>query len=120
MSGHEEFKLISTPEGTTLAPCPVCGTSSELWRRSESPSAPSHVAVCCANGESIGPQNALMSEGCLLFMPPEDFYRSTIREAVQYWTEFASALQILQRANRWKNADVMRDLADKPAEKGGA
>ena len=105
---HEAFKKLDTPEGTHLEPCPVCASSPELWRRSDSPSSPTETAVCCCNGDAIGPQDGEVNKGCLLYMPPDDFYRPTIRDAVKYWNEYAKALCAQQRARRWETASVLR------------
>lgn len=108
---YEEYKMIDTPEGVHLEPCPVCAAKAELWRRSESNDSPTETAVCCANGEGFGPQSGIASEGCLLYMPPDDFYRGTIREAVKYWNEYARTLESQRRARRWESAKVLREAA---------
>ena len=106
---HNEFKKLDTPGGVHLEPCPVCASEGELWRRSDSPSSPTETAVCCSNGDVIGPQAGEVNTGCLLFMPPDDFYRGTMRDAVKYWNEYAKALGAQQRARRWELARVLRD-----------
>jgi hypothetical protein len=108
MSTHDEYKKIDPPEGVRLVPCPVCRSAAELWRRSDSPSAPTETAVCCSSGEAFGPQTGEAAAGCLLFMPPDDFYRGTIREAVKYWTEYANALEAKRRARNWEIAKPLR------------
>lgn len=119
---HDEFKKIDTPDGTHLEHCPVCASPAELWRRSDSPSSPIETAVCCGNGNPIGPQDGIANEGCLLFMPPDNFYRPTMRDAVKYWNEYAKAVSAQQRANRWAAAQVLRGeaamSASRPDDKG--
>lgn len=95
---HDSYKLVDTPAGIVIAKCPVCGAPGTMWRYSEDPNAPTETSVMCSNGERIGPQDGL-HEGCLLYMPPPDFYRPTIREAVAHWNTFAEAL-VKQRALR--------------------
>ncbi len=96
--------------------CPVCGGAPALWRFAVSETSPATKAVMCNASERIGPQDGIASEGCLLYMPPDDFYRATEREAVRYWNEFAKALAALQRKNRWATAQVIRAQA----KEGGA
>ena len=110
----ELYKQLDTPAGTTLLPCPCCGAESQIWQYAKSADSPATKTVLCSNGDAIGPQESLaglQDSGCLLYMPPDDFYRATIREAVKYWNEYAKALQAMQRANRWKTAQVLRDTA---------
>ena len=102
------YKKVEAPEGTHIAQCPVCASSAEVYRYSESDDAPTTTAVMCANGDKFGPQDGLTHEGCLLYMPPENFYRGTIREAVKYWNEYAKALDAQRRARRWEAAKVLR------------
>lgn len=75
-----------------LEACPVCGKPAELWRYSENKDGPSHPVAMCSNGERFGPQDGIQGEGCLLYMPPEDFYRSREVEAISYWNAYAQAL----------------------------
>lgn len=113
---HDDYKPVdlsqfatAPPNGwTPLEPCPVCGSEAALWQYSESETTPRRLLVCCTHGDAIGPQDGLTNEGCLLYMPPDNFYRETIRDAVRYWNEFAKALSTLRRANNWKNARVLR------------
>jgi hypothetical protein len=41
-------------------------------------------------------------------MPPDDFYRGTIREAVKYWNDFGKALESQRRARNWEIAKPLR------------
>lgn len=97
---HDSYKKIDTPAGTHIEACPVCGSTGALWRYSEAPDAPTTTAVMCNNGERFGPQDALLYEGCLLYMAPNEFYRDTIREAVKYWNAYATAI-VSQRHSRF-------------------
>jgi hypothetical protein len=92
---HDNYKLV-TGHGKQIAPCPVCSAAGEVWRYSESPSSPTATAVMCARGEAFGPQEPGVHEGCVLFMPPQEFYKATIREAVNYWNEYAEAVRQLR------------------------
>ena len=94
---HLEYKRLPIPVGAQLEPCPVCGSAAELLQHSESEAAPTRKAVWCTNGDGFGPQDREVYEGCLLYMPPHEFYKATIHEAVQYWNEYASALKALRR-----------------------
>ncbi len=88
---HDEYKRLDLG-AHSLARCPVCGAPAELWQFSLSPTDPTSKAGMCSRGEPIGPREEFISDGCLLLMPPQDFYRATIREAVAYWNNFAAAL----------------------------
>jgi hypothetical protein len=104
---HDDYKPVDMSQfafappngGPTLAPCPVCGSAASLWQYSTSETAPRKLLVCCTNGEPIGPQDGLVGEGCLLYLPPNNFYRETIRDAVRYWNEFAKALTALRASH---------------------
>lgn len=109
---HDDYKRLEFVAGTHVEPCPVCACAGELWQFSKADDGPLSKAVMCANGDSFGPQDGIANEGCLLFMPPDDFYRATIREAVKYWNEYAVALGKIQRRNRWKSAQVLRAKSD--------
>ncbi|MBK8746124.1 hypothetical protein [Propionivibrio sp.] len=63
----------------------------------------------CTNGERFGPQDGAVNEGCLLYMPPQDFYRGRIVEAVKFWNEYAKMLNTQRRGRNWKRARVMRE-----------
>jgi hypothetical protein len=88
--------VTAPPNGRVLEPCPVCGSEAQLWQYSESETSPRKLLGMCSHGEAIGPQDGLTNEGCLLYMPPDGFYRETIRDAVRYWNDFAKALVALR------------------------
>lgn len=100
---HDDYKQLdlsqlvtAPPNPVTLERCPVCASAAQLWQYSESETSPRKLLVMCSHGEAIGPQDGLTNEGCLLYMPPNQFYRETIRDAVRYWNEFAKALVALR------------------------
>lgn len=103
------YKQVPTPDGSHLETCPVCGSQAELWQYAEDDTSPTTKAVMCSHGDCIGPQEGMVQEGCPLFMAPADFYCATAREAIKYWNEYAKALNVLRRANNWKNHKVTRD-----------
>lgn len=74
------------------APCPVCGAKAHLFEFSEEANDPVQRVVMCENGKPLGPQQGVINEGCLLYMPPSGFYRATARDALRYWNEFADAI----------------------------
>lgn len=78
----DDYTQLETTEH--LEPCPVCCGNPLLWRYSENSS--SQVLV------AIGPCTGIVNEGCLLYMPPDIFYRPTIREAIAFWNAYAIAL----------------------------
>lgn len=105
---HDSHTKVETPVGTTIVLCPVCSSIAELYRYSEAPDAPTTTAVMCSNGDRFGPQDGLTNEGCLLYLPPDQFYRGTIREAVKYWNQYACVLEIQRRSRNWEMAKVLR------------
>lgn len=111
---YDMYKQIDIPQGVSLLPCPCCGMDAQLWRYAKSETDPSTPVVMCENGDKFGPQDGMANEGCLLYMPPDNFYRATIREAVKYWNEYANALMTMQRKNRWKTASVLRNGTEEP------
>lgn len=92
---HDEFKRLDLGVHR-LARCPVCGAKSELWQYSLSPTDPTSKVVMCSRGEDIGPRTDGFGNSCLLVLPPQDFYRATMREAVAYWNGYAAALATLR------------------------
>lgn len=116
---RDDYYLMEPPPAEPVDACPCCGSSARVWVYAEDPTMPVTRVVMCDHSGSIGPRDALVYEGCLLQMPPDDFYRETGREAVRYWNEYAKALTAAQRANRWKTAKVLR-TAGAPCTKAGA
>lgn len=94
MKAHELYKQLDTPDG--LERCPCCNQPPALWQYSKSPTDSTSKVVMCSYGEVIGPQDGAINDGCLLYMPPDDFYQPTIREAVRFWNEYAKALRTLR------------------------
>ena len=108
--GKELYKRAEMPVGAYLAPCPVCGADAELWQYSQDfKNGPIDKVVMCTNGERFGPQDGAVNEGCLLYMPPQDFYRGRIVEAVKFWNEYANVLNAQRRSRNWKRAQVLRE-----------
>ena len=101
----DDYRLMLPPPAEPLEPCPCCGSSARVWEYVAD--VVKRVVMCDHEGD-IGPRDSLVYEGCLLQMPPDDFYRGTGRDAVRYWNEYAKALTATQRANRWKTAQVLR------------
>ena len=48
-----------------------------------------------------------MNEGCLLYMPPDEFHRHRAADAVKFWNEYARAL-VAQRTERQGGSFEMR------------
>ena len=98
--GKELYKTAELPSGTHVEPCPVCGAKAHLWQYStDFKNGPIDKVMMCSNGDRFGPQDGMTNEGCLLYMPPQDFYRGRIIEAIKYWNAYALAL-IAQRDKR--------------------
>lgn len=94
---YEFHAKIDFPAGAQVELCPVCGDAGELYRCSDGPDLPTETAVMCTNGERFGPQDGLVSEGCLLYLPQDSFYRPTARDAIRYWNDYAIALSAQRR-----------------------
>lgn len=116
---HDDYKpldlsqfVTAPPNGRVLEPCPVCGNEAGLWQYSESETSPRKLLAMCSHGEKIGPQDGIKNEGCLLYMPPDQFYRETIRDAVRYWNEFAKALTAMRAAGGADVAAAEAELAE--------
>lgn len=107
-TAHDDYKLLE-PSDAPIEVCPVCASKAELWMFSKSETDITSKLVMCTNGEAFGPQQGSANEGCLLYMPPQEFYKATIREAVKFWNEYAKALGKIRRANSWANTKVLRD-----------
>ena len=108
---EELYKKAELPVGTHVEPCPVCGADAELWQYStDFKNGPIDKVLMCSNGEKFGPQEGLTNEGCLLYMPPQDFYHGRIVEAVNYWNEYAKAMNAQRRQRNWERAQVLREV----------
>ena len=105
---NNEYRLMEPPPAEPLEPCPCCGSAARVWEYVDKTDGPVVRVVMCDHKGSIGPRDALVYEGCLLQMPPDDFYRGTGRDAVRYWNEYAKALTAKQRASRWEAHQVLR------------
>jgi hypothetical protein len=98
----------------------VCGADAELWQYSKDfKDGPIEKVVMCSNGERFGPQDGAVNEGCLLYMPPQDFYRGRIVEAVKFWNEYANVLNAQRRGRNWKRAKVLRQETPNAEITGG-
>lgn len=95
---HDDYKPLDC-DPAKLERCPVCGSEAALWQYSESETDPRQLLVACSHGDKIGPQDGLAYEGCPLYMPKQDFYRETIRDAIRFWNEFAAALNAMRNTN---------------------
>lgn len=104
----DEYAQLKIPSNMAIEPCPVCGFDATLWEHITKDGGAQKV-VMCSHGEAIGPQDAEVLAGCQLYMPPNDFYAATIREAISYWNEFAKALNALRRQNNWKRHSALRN-----------
>ncbi len=109
----DAYRLMEPAPTEPVEPCPCCGSSARVWEYIEDEHHAVTRVVMCDHEGDIGPRSSLVYEGCLLQMPPDDFYRETGRDAVRYWNKYAKALTATQRANRWKTAQILR------AELGG-
>lgn len=73
-----------------LYECPLCRHTISIWERivySDGVQVSASKVAMCDNEDKIGP-----IDSCPLSFPPEDFYKATIREAVDTWNDFYEAL----------------------------
>jgi len=94
----DNYLRLGAPSGMAVEPCPVCASDPEVWQYIDKPGAVAQKVVMCSHDEAIGPHDPIAG-GCPLYMPPNDFYNPTIREAVRHWNEFAKALISLREHN---------------------
>lgn len=95
----DNYTRLSTPGGTHIEHCPVCAAGPEVWQYIAKEGDVAQKLVMCSHGDEIGPHDALAGGGCPLYMPPQSFYRPTIREAVKHWNDYAKALLALRARN---------------------
>ncbi len=94
---HEMYREMHPQPSEPIATCPLCGSKALVFDFSEKPDDIVTRVVMCEMGEAKSeddpcPRDALAYSGCPFFMPPDDFYQPTGRQAVRYWNEFASWL----------------------------
>ena len=117
--GKELYKKAELMVKTPIEPCPVCGADAELWQYStDFKNGPIDKLMMCSNGDRFGPQDGAVNEGCLLYMPPQDFYRGRIAEAVKFWNDYAKALNEQRRKRNWERAKVLREVTPNAALTG--
>lgn len=98
--GHECYKRLELqPCQASLSPCPVCGSAVGLWQYSDTETDPVTRVVMCENGDEIGPESETLVAGCLLYMPPNRFYKATARDAIKWWNTWSQAV-VAQRMVR--------------------
>ena len=118
---NNDYRLMEPAPSEPLERCPCCGSSARVWEYIETPGAAVMRVVMCDHGDDIGPRYSLVYAGCLLAMPPNDFYRATGREAVRYWNEYAKALTAFRRRENWNahRLGVLRSDQPDAATSGG-
>lgn len=90
-----QYTLIEGKD-STIEPCPICHSKAQLWRFSEDMDSPvSHVVMCSHDG-AIGQRGGLVHDGCLLVMPPDDFYQPRQIQAINYWNDYAIAVKAIK------------------------
>ena len=108
MSERDMYRPMFPAPSEQVLPCPLCGSDASVWEFSEKPSDPVQRVVMCSNGEALGPQDGMVNEGCLFYMPPDQFYRPTGRDAVGYWNEFTRAIEAQRRKRSWERHSALR------------
>lgn len=83
-----DYTMVDPRRHPALEPCCVCGSKPQVWRYADTEES-STVAVMCSNGDGFDEVDPfLLGAGCLLYMPPQKFYRPRIVEAVEYWNQY--------------------------------
>lgn len=103
---HQDYRLANG-QPLNIERCPVCGHIARLWEYSEKPNDEVQRVVMCDNGGKMGGRDGLAYEGCLMYMPPRDFYCTTARSAVAYWNRFYHAC-IAERTKSYEDLVVPR------------
>jgi hypothetical protein len=107
---NELYRLAERHPCRTIEPCPICGADAELWEYSDDfENAAVTKVVMCTNADRIGPQVGGLNDGCMLYMPPEEFYHPRIVAAVDYWNSYAVAIGIQRRKRNWDRSSALRD-----------
>lgn len=106
---HELYTQLDVPAGYVIAECPCCASDGLLYQFQKEEDGPATKVIMCANGDAFGPQQGVAHEGCPLYMPDDDHYRATIREAIAYWNDYSKALQAIRRKNSWARHSALRD-----------
>lgn len=105
---NHDYQKMEPPPAEPVEWCPCCGGSATVWQYIDKPGASVERVVMCDHSEDLGPRDSLVYNGCLLAMPPQDFYKGTGREAVRYWNEYAKALTA-KRAMAVDDAQALRE-----------
>ena len=108
MTVHNDYRPMVPPPSEPIEPCPCCGSAASVWEYSEKPTDEVQRVVMCEKAEDLGPREGLVYTGCLLYMPPNDFYKATGRDAVRYWNEFAKATNAHRRMASWARHSALR------------
>lgn len=104
------YRVMSPAPDELPVPCPCCGSGVRVWELVPKDGPVTRV-VMCENVGGIGPRDAMMHGGCLLHMPPDDFYHGTGRDAVRYWNDYAKAL-LAVRDRLPPNIPFSRNMTD--------
>ena len=92
-SVHDQYRpMVPQPTEPTHR-CPLCGSPAQVWEFSEKPDDIVTRVVMCDRGDDLGPRDGMAYCGCVLYMPPNDFYKGTGRDAVRYWNAYAEACE---------------------------
>lgn len=91
---NETYTQLST-EGLDIEPCPLCGSDAELWERDMGRGPGTAKFVACSHTEALG----LISGGCPMAMPPEDFYYPRKTEAINTWNDFCKMVNSMRRSS---------------------
>jgi hypothetical protein len=78
---HDQYRPMVPQPAEPAHRCPLCGSPAQVWEFSEKPDDIVTRVVMCDRGDDV------------LYMPPNDFYQGTGRDAVRYWNAYAEACE---------------------------
>lgn len=96
MKAEELYECLldaaALPSHYQVEKCCICGSTPSPWQFREAGGVFSKV-VMCPNGDPVveHPTNNA-DDGCLMYMPPREFYQPTRREAINFWNQWHGAM----------------------------
>lgn len=91
-----DYTMIDPRRHPAVEPCCVCGSKPQVWRYNDTWDC-STVAVCCSIAEDASESDSPFT--CVLYLPPKEFYRPRIVEAVEHWNAYQRACVAMRGAS---------------------
>ena len=90
-----DYTMVDPRRHPAVLPCCVCGSKPQVWRYKDTWDCCT-VAVCCSIAEDASDNESPFT--CVLYLPPRDFYRPRIVDAVAYWNAYQRAALAMRSA----------------------